>query len=67
MAKGRPTKPVIPEAVQEDVRRAASDAVRKMKEILQQVNAEAEEFQKRRMQVRERIERGARKTTGRIV
>jgi hypothetical protein len=38
-----------------------------MKEILQQVNAEAEEFQKRRMQVRERIERGARKTTGRIV
>jgi hypothetical protein len=67
MAKARSAKLVIPEATQEQVRRAASDVVRKVNEILEQVNAEAEEFQKRRARVRERIESGARKTTGRIV
>jgi hypothetical protein len=67
MAKARSAKLVIPEATQEQVRRAASDVVRKVNEILELVNAEAEESQKRRARVRERIESGARKTTGRIV
>ena len=67
MDKTRSVKLVIPKAVQAEVARAASAAVRKMNEILEQVNAEATEFQKRRLRVRERIESGARKTTGRII
>jgi len=67
MDKTRSVKLVIPKAVQAEVARAASAAVRKMNEILEQVNAEATEFQKRRIRVRERIESGARKTTGRII
>jgi hypothetical protein len=67
MAKTRSVKPLIPKAAQAEVKRAAYAAVRKVNEILEQVNAEAEEFQKRRKRVRERIESGARKTTGRIV
>jgi hypothetical protein len=67
MAKTRSVKPVISKAAQEEIRRAASAAVRKVNEILEQVNTEAEEFQKQRLRVRKRIESGARKTTGRIV
>jgi hypothetical protein len=67
MAKKRSVKPIIPAAAQDEVRGAATEAVRTIKQILDRVNAEMEEFQKRRMRMRERTESGARKTTGRIV
>jgi hypothetical protein len=67
MAKNRSVKPVIPAAAQDEVKGAASEAVRTIKQILNRVNDEMAEFQKRRMQVREKIESGARKTAGRIV
>jgi hypothetical protein len=67
MPRVRSVKVVISKAAQAEVARAASAAVRKVNEILEQVNEEAKEFQKRRLKVRERIESGARRTTGRIV
>lgn len=67
MAKKRLVEPVISETAQEELKVAASEVVRKVKEIFDQVNAEAKEFQKRRKRVRERIESGVRKTDGRIV
>ncbi len=67
MAKKRSEKPVIPEATQEELTITASEVVRKVQEIFDHVNAEAEDFKKRRKRVRERIESGIRKTNGRIV
>jgi transcription antitermination factor NusG len=67
MAKKRPVDLVISKATQEDAKRTVSEAVRVVSEILARVNAEAEEFRERRARLRERVESGGRKTSGRIV
>jgi hypothetical protein len=67
MAKNRSVKPAISETAQDEIKGIATEVARKTKEILERMNAEMKEFKKRRVRVREKIESGARKTTGRIV
>jgi len=67
MAPKRSPKPVVSKAAQEEIKSAAVEAVKNIRETLERMNAEMTEFYKRRLQVRERIESGARKTSGRIV
>lgn len=62
-----PTKSIITKAAEKEAEKVVSLAVRTIKETLDRVNAEMTEFQKRRARVRERIESGARRTSGRIV
>jgi phosphopantothenate synthetase len=67
MAKKRSTKPFISQAAQEQITGIVDEVVRKTKQIIEQMAEQEADFQKRRAGVREKIERGARKTNGRIV
>jgi hypothetical protein len=57
----------IPETVQEETRNIVSGAFRLFADHNQRLADDLTEFNEKRKQVRENIERGARRTTGRIV
>jgi len=57
----------IPETVQEETRSIISGAFRLFADHNQRLADDLTEFNEKRKQVRENIDRGARRTTGRIV
>lgn len=58
--------PVIPAEVQQAAKRLVLDGVRALREDAQRIREEAAAIEQHREEVKRRIKRGARRTTGRI-